>query len=110
MGLFQQSKERWSNQFQEKGLHEQQQQRLFHAVEAAFAVEKKTFTDYILKETTEHLIDPRNHWVATALFSNANIKAAAVEDPKTEQQRRELKEKLDRMNQCMLVLREMQSP
>jgi len=107
--LLEQAKERWSTQFQQKSLHEQQQQRLFHAVEAVFAVEKKTFTDYILKETTEHLIDPRNHWVATALFSNANIKDAAVEDPKTEQQRREFKEKLERMEQCTLVLRNMQS-
>lgn len=107
--LLGQAKERWSTQFQQKSLHEQQQQRLFHAVEAVFDVEKKTFTDYILKETTEHLVDPRNHWVATALFSNTSIKDAAVEDSATERQRQELKDKLQRMEECMMELRKMQS-
>jgi len=69
----------------------------------------KTFNDYILKETTEHLIDPRNHWVATALCSNTNIIDAAVEDHETEQQRRELKDKVQRMERCMSVLRSLQS-
>lgn len=102
------AKERWSTKFAEKTLYEQQQQRFFWAVRATWAVEHKTFTDYILKETTQNLLEPRNRWSAS-LFSNEKIKAAAVEDPSTKQERQALKEYLDRMNQCMDEVRNLQS-
>merc|ERR1712224_298241 len=52
------AKDRWSTKFSQSTTHEQQQERLFYAVKAVWAVEHKTFTDYILKETNEHLLAP----------------------------------------------------
>mmetsp|Transcript_27758 Transcript_27758/g.73639 ORF Transcript_27758/g.73639 Transcript_27758/m.73639 type:complete len:639 (-) Transcript_27758:131-2047(-) len=104
------AKERWSSQFAESTVHEQQQHRLFCAVKAVWEVEHKTFIDYILKETNEHLIAPRNRWISTTLCSNAEIKAAAVEDPATKKKRQDFKDTVHRMEQCMCELRSMQSP
>mmetsp|Transcript_7297 Transcript_7297/g.13536 ORF Transcript_7297/g.13536 Transcript_7297/m.13536 type:complete len:627 (-) Transcript_7297:69-1949(-) len=101
------AKERWSIGFGAKGLHEQQQQRLFHAVQAVWAVEHKTFTDCILKETTENLMRERARWVSTALFTNHKIKEAAVEDPAHQQKRQDLKDKRERMEKCLVELQSM---
>ena len=98
-------KNKYSAAYESKTLHEQQQARLFYAIEAVWAVEHKTFIDTILKETTEHLMQPRKDWLSTALINNEAIKQAAVEDPKAEQKRHDLKERLSRMNQCMEELR-----
>ena len=87
-------KKAFAADFEAKSLHQQQQQRLFHAVKALWAVEHKTFVDYILKETVEHLMLPRDAWIANALFTNEKIKQAAVEDPDMEKKRQELKDKL----------------
>jgi len=103
------AKERWSLKFAQSTTHEQQQERLFCAVKAVWAVEHKTFTDYILKETNEHLIAPRNRWMSTILCSKPEIKAAAVEDPAIQKKRQDLKDTLERMKQCMCELRSMQS-
>ena len=66
-------KEQWATKFAAKSLHEQQQQRLFHAVKAVWAVEHKTFIDCIMKETTELLLAPTHEWVTTELFTNESI-------------------------------------
>ena len=70
------AKERWSAKFVQSSVHEQQQERLFCAVKTVWAMEHKTFTDYILKETNEHLIEPRKQWMATTLCSKSEIKDA----------------------------------
>mmetsp|Transcript_14631 Transcript_14631/g.25910 ORF Transcript_14631/g.25910 Transcript_14631/m.25910 type:complete len:628 (-) Transcript_14631:71-1954(-) len=101
------AKERWSVRFGAKGLHEQQQQRLFHAVKAVWTVEHKTFIDYILKETTENLMRERARWVSTALFTNHKIKEAAAEDPAHQQKRQDLKDKRERMEKCLVELQSM---
>ena len=103
------AKKRFSVSYGAKTLYEQQQQRLFHAVKAVWAVEHKTFIDYILKETVEHLMQPRDAWLATALFTNEKIKHAAVEDPAMEQTRQELKERLACMHKCTFELQRMHS-
>ena len=76
------AKERWASSFGMKSLHDQQQQRLFNAVQAVWAVEHKTFIDCILKETNEHLLQAQQDWLSTELFLNENIKSAACEDSK----------------------------
>ena len=93
------AKERWGISFAQRSLHEQQQQRLFHAVQAVWAVEHKTFVDYILKETIEVLMLPRGPWLSS-FFGNEAILNGASEDPKVGRRRAELREVLHRMEQC----------
>eukprot|EP00933_Yihiella_yeosuensis_P007639 TRINITY_DN11276_c0_g1_i1.p1 TRINITY_DN11276_c0_g1~~TRINITY_DN11276_c0_g1_i1.p1 ORF type:complete len:708 (+),score=161.25 TRINITY_DN11276_c0_g1_i1:82-2205(+) len=97
--VLQEAKERWSAQFQKKSLHQQQQLRLFHAVKACWTVEHKTFTDYILKETREQLLEPHHRWILS-IRSNTNILEAASEAPSIEKYRQDLKDKLGRLSGC----------
>ena len=103
------AKSRWVNAFDNSSLHVQQQHRLYHAVKAVWAVEHKTFVDYILKETNEHLLQPRDFWVLSGMHRNEVISQAAVEDPATEAKRQNLKDTLERMKQCIEEIKGLKS-
>merc|ERR1712060_795217 len=72
--------EKWASSNTEKTLHEQQTDRLFAAVKAAFDVEENTITDNIMKKTISHLKERRQLWVGSCLFRDENIRNHARED------------------------------
>ena len=63
-----------------KSLHEHVAKRTLHAVKAAFAVEKKTVTDAILKKTRDIAIQARDEWISATLLTDMRIRESAVED------------------------------
>ena len=54
--------------------------RVLRAVKAAWAVEKKTVTDAILKKTRDLGIRPRDEWISSTLLVDDHIRMCAVED------------------------------
>ena len=81
-------------------LHEQQIDRLFAAVKAAFSVEKKTFTDLIHKKTTSILRGKRQDWIRVCLLTDEKIKANAKEDEETVTKREIISDKIMAMKRC----------
>ena len=63
-----------------KALHEHVAKRTLNAVKAAWAVEKKTVTDAILKKTRDVAISARVEWISTTLLVDSSIRSCAVED------------------------------
>ena len=90
----------WGEEFGKKSLHEQLQRRLFAAVKAAWAVEKKTFTDMVLKKTRDHLLKVRQMWVRTQLLTDTGLRASAVEDASQEARRTETKRDIEKLCRC----------
>ena len=63
-----------------KSLHEHVAKRTLHAVKAAFAVDKKTVTDAILKKTRDVAIQARDEWISATFLTNMRIRESAVEN------------------------------
>ena len=85
------AKEEWAKEFGRKTLHEQLLYRVFAAVKAAWAVEKKTYTDMVLKKCRDAVMKARIDWVETTLLMDTDIRAEALEDRSVELKRAELK-------------------
>ena len=90
----------WGEEFSKKSLHEQLQRRLFAAVKAAWAVEKKTFTDMVMKKTRDFILKARKKWITTQLLTDKELQAAAVEDSSQEARRQAIQVKLDNLRKC----------
>lgn len=58
----------WIRDFNKKDLHDQQKHRVYAAVKALFAVEKKTFTDNILKATRDAILKKAMEFVSDTLI------------------------------------------
>lgn len=91
-------------------LLETQKKRVFAAVKAHFDVEKKTFVDNLLKKTKDILIKGHEEWVSQHFLRSATILEAAKEDENTCNLRKELVERIDRLNDCMSLLRDVPLP
>merc|ERR1712224_258751 len=81
--LLAERKDMFEKKLTSTSLHEQQQARLFDAVKAWYSVEKKTFTDVVLKATKAHVLDGQRQWAQSRLLGDANVREAAVEDDRT---------------------------
>jgi len=79
---------------------EQQKICLFSAVKAAYKVEKKTFTDEILKITRIHVLDAVRKWVKVEFVLNDDIKKGAREDAATIKKRNKSLETIEKMKAC----------
>ena len=82
-------------------LHEHQQLRLHNAVIATFTVEKKTFTDNIMKETTQMIIKKWIDWVSEEILTNPTLKEAAMEDKKVTKEREDVIADIKKMEKCL---------
>ena len=71
---------KWIKEFGSRTLHEQQRLRVYAEVKAVWGVEKKTFTDMVLKDTVFEIIRKREKWINQDLLLNKVIRAKAVED------------------------------
>jgi len=96
----------WAKEFGAKSLAEQQKRRLFAAVKAAWAVEKKTFVDIVLKETRDEILEKRKEWIERDLLLAPEIQLHAREDDAIIAERERLRGEIDRMQRCILELRE----
>jgi len=105
--VFRQESEKWASKFTEKTLHEQQTDRLFAAVKAAFSVEEKTITDNIMKKTISNLKVSRQLWVRTCLVTDEKIRGNAIEDEETEFKRKHLNEEIAKMKKCEDIISSM---
>ena len=75
--------------------------RVFAAVKAAWAVEKKTYTDMVLKKCRDSVIKARVDWVETTLLLDGDIRNEALEDASVEIKRTELKKTIAAMQACL---------
>jgi hypothetical protein len=91
-------------------LMENQKRRVFSAVKAHFDVEKKTFVDIVLKKTKDVLFNGHKEWIERDLLRNQDILAAAKEDGSVVKLREDLREKVKRLENCMLLLRDVPLP
>ena len=105
--VFRQESEKWASRDTEKTLHEQQTDRLFAAVKAAFDVEENTITDIIMKKTISYLKERRQLWVRSCLFRDEKIRIHAMEDEETEFKREYLKEMIAKMKKCEEIISSM---
>merc|ERR1712060_375748 len=105
--VFRQESEKWASKFTEKTLHEQQTDRLFAAVKAAFSVEEKTITDNIMKKTISNIKVSRQIWVRTCLVTDEKIRGNAIEDEETEFKRKHLNEEIAKMKKCEEIISSM---
>ena len=80
--------------------------RLLAAVKAAWAVEKKTFTDVIMKKCRDSILKERERWVQTELLTDKFIRDAAVEDPSLQDKREQLKNTITKMRESLRMLAE----
>jgi hypothetical protein len=85
-------------------LHEHLQQRLFAAVKAAWTVEKKTFTDMIMKACRDSILQEHKQRVQTALFNDKQIRHAAVEVSSVASKRAQLKKTIASMKESLQTL------
>ncbi|CAB9504208.1 Interferon-induced GTP-binding protein [Seminavis robusta] len=91
-------------------LKETQKKRLFYAVKANFVVAKKTFVDNILKKTKGILIKGHVKWIDTKLLYSEKIQDAAGEDETVVKLRADLIAKIERLEECMTLLRDVPLP
>mmetsp|Transcript_7721 Transcript_7721/g.21508 ORF Transcript_7721/g.21508 Transcript_7721/m.21508 type:complete len:179 (-) Transcript_7721:269-805(-) len=110
--------ERWLNEARQEvasstchaDLLTNQKKRLFAAVRAHFDVEKKTFVDNILKKTKDILIQGRKDWIDRCLLRSDEILQAAGEDEDIKQMREDLLNRVERLEECMSLLRDVPLP
>jgi hypothetical protein len=95
----------WAKEFGRKTLHEQSLQRVFAAVKAAWAVEKKTYTDMVLKKCRDSVIKARIDWIETTLLLDNELRAEALEDLSVELKRAELKKTIAAMQSSLEELK-----
>lgn len=105
-----QAKRKWGEEFGKKTLHEQLQRRLLAAVKAAWAVEKKTFTDMVLKKTRDYVLNARKKWVRTQLLVDQDLRANAIEDASQELRRQEIKKDIEKLRKCQNEINKILSP
>lgn len=91
-------------------LMETQKKRVFAAVKAHFDVEKKTFVDNLLKKTKEILIQGHISWIKFHFLRSKTIEEAAKEDKNTCKLRKDLLARMERLNECMALLRDVPLP
>jgi len=91
----------------QKGSFHEQQQRAFDAVKASYSVEKKTFTDVVLKTTKTHVFDSLRQWLLMTLTSDKGVLAAAEEDEDRHRERIRLKDELEKLGRCLAEVRGM---
>jgi hypothetical protein len=101
------NKEKLETQQQKESLHEQQQQRVFDAVKAWYSVEKKTFTDVVLKTTKTHVFESLRQWLLMRLTSDEGVLAAAEEDEDRRRERIRLKDEIEKLGRCLAEVRGM---
>lgn len=87
-----------------------QKNRLFAAVKAHFDVEKKTFVDNLLKKTKDIVIKGHCDWIERDLLRSEKILGAAKEDENVKMLREDLIGRIDRLQECMLLLRDIPLP
>ena len=90
----------WAEEFGKKTLHKQLERRLLAAVTAAWAVEKKTFTDVVLKKTRDYVLNARKKWVQTQLLVDQDLRDNAIEDASQELRRQEIKRDIEKLCMC----------
>jgi hypothetical protein len=94
----------WSKKNTAKSLHDQMLHRLFAAVKAVWAVEKKTLTDCIMKETRDHIHKAGKEWLRVELLTASAIRKSATEGVDVSDRRRHLTEATARMQECLQEL------
>ena len=95
----------WATEFAAKSLDEQQRRRVWAAVKAAWAVEKKTFSDMILKETRDHVVEARQRWIHQELRMVPGIQENAVENEEVTSRRTHLKDLISAMDKSLEELK-----
>jgi len=93
-------RDKWNKKFVAQTLHQQQQRRLYAAIKAAFCVEKKTFIDLILKETTMHVVKGRDLWIRDTLLGHSEILEHASEDSNITRLRDKLLADIEAFKKC----------
>lgn len=91
-------------------LLENQKNRLFAAVKAHFDVEKKTFVDNLLKKTKDIVVKGHRDWIERDLLRSSTILAAAEENEDVKKLRIDLKGKIERLQECMVLLHNVPLP
>lgn len=96
-------------ELEKKPLREQQLERVHAALEANYDVEKKTFTDNIMKITRIHLVDVRENWLREQLLLDEELSKQACEDEDVLIERRTTKDKISKMEKCMKEIHQLHS-
>jgi hypothetical protein len=94
----------WVKIKRQRSLHEHLQPRLLAAVRAVWCVEKKTFTDMVLKICRDSIINRVAYWVETQLLTDRDIHDAAVEDSSLRETRKQLNTTIDNMEFVLKAL------
>ena len=92
-------KQEWVSRYKSQTLHEHLEQRVFAAIKATWAVEKKTFTDMVLKKCRDSIIKERGRWVEMVLLTDMEIRDAAVEDECVQVEREQLNKTITAMKE-----------
>lgn len=87
-----------------------QKERVFAAVKAHFAVEKKTFLDILLKKTKDIVIKGHQDWVHCGFLRSETIISKAKEDEAVAELRKELIGRIQRLSECMGLLHDVPLP
>jgi hypothetical protein len=104
------AKQETANQAAHTDLMANQKRRLFAAITAHFDVEKKTFVDNLLKKTKDILIHGHRDWIERELLRSKKISESATEDEHVKKLRRDLLERVERLKECMTLLRDVPLP
>jgi len=92
-------KQEWVSRYKSQTLHEHLEQRVFAAIKATWSVEKKTFTDMVLKKCRDSIIKERGRWVEMVLLTDMEIRDAAVEDECVQVEREQLNKTITAMKE-----------
>ena len=74
---------------------------VYRAVHATWSVEKKTFTDNVLKVVRDTVLNARQRWVTHTLLTDDAVINAAVEDEDVAERRRECGACIGRMEDVL---------
>jgi hypothetical protein len=85
----------WVKIKRQRSLHEHLQSRLLAPVRAVWCVEKKTFTDMVLKICRDSIINRVAYWVETQLLTDRDIRDVTVEDSSLHESRKQLNTTID---------------
>ena len=104
------AKEEIAHELVHTDLLQNQKRRIFAAIKAHFDVEKKTFVDNLLKKTKDVLIKGHSNWIEREVLRSEAILKSATEDESVKKLRSDLVARLGRLEECMVLLRDVPLP
>ena len=92
-------------EFNREPIEEQHKRRILAASKANWAVSHKNLIDNILAVIKDYVLKPCKKWVEFSFFEDELIRQNIGEDPKIENLRKEYKDNIQKMKECLLSLK-----